>query len=88
MSDKLKQIARVLLSLPEEQRLALILQLLPDTHAVITRRCQIHVAHSFRDTAQRVHGVLKTELRFDPRAIPQVWMAMMESASVRPRPLR
>jgi len=88
MADKLTQLATVLLVLPDEQRLALILQLLPNTHAVVARRCENDTRSAFRDAAQRTHGALKTELRFDPRAVPQVWTAMMESASVRPPALR
>lgn len=88
MDDKLKRIATVLAHLSEEQRLLLILELLPQTHAIITKNCMPDVTSAFRQTASRLHAALKTDLKFDPRAIPPVWMAMLETAAVKPAPFR
>jgi hypothetical protein len=88
MDEKLKRIASVLVSLSDEHRLALVAELVPDTHAVVMKRCHHDVAAVFRDTALRIHAALKVDLKFDPRAIPPAWMAMIETACVRPKPLR
>ena len=88
MDDKLKRIAAVLAHLSEEQRLLLILELLPGTHAVISKNCMPDIAAAFRQTASRLHTALKSDLKFDPRAIPPVWMAMLETAAVKPAPFR
>jgi hypothetical protein len=71
MDEKLKKIASVLGGLSEEARLALIAELVPRSHAIVTKRFSPVIAGAFRDTATRLHSELKGDLRFDPRVIPR-----------------
>ena len=77
MDDKLKRIAVVLANLSEDQRLSLIRELLPASHAVVSVGWRPEIASAFRNTATRLHTALQVSLRFDERIIQPCWTAML-----------